>query len=313
MGNEVSSLPLRRNFKIKSFHSRLIPQNAAKREVAAKSEIAGAVYGHAMPIDSASMSKRYRIQFPPADSEKLGQDEVLFTVIEDGEARRLRFHDYDEIYKRPGLYEQLFYDRLRCNSPEKVADLLQRALNTVREPITELRVLDLGAGNGMMGEVLKRNGVARLVGADIIPEARDAAYRDRSTVYDDYYVADLTNLDSDNLEQLQEWRFDCLTCVAALGFGDIPPRAFFNAMKLVRTDGWLAFNIKETFLDHTEHTGFSRLVRELIFSKYLDIYHLELYRHRLSMEGTQLFYYALVGRMAASIPENFLEQHGIEN
>ena len=259
------------------------------------------------------MSKRYRIQFPPADSVELGQDEVFFTLVEDGEAKRLRFHDYDEIYKRPGLYEQLFYDRLRCHSPEKVADLLQRALNTVREPITELRVLDLGAGNGMMGEVLKRSGVARLVGADIIPEALEAAYRDRPNVYDDYVVADLMKLDSDTLAQLREWGFDCLTCVAALGFGDIPPRAFFNAMKLVRTDGWLAFNIKESFLDHTEHTGFSRLVRELIFSKYLDIYHLELYRHRLSMEGTQLFYYALVGRMTASIPENFLEQHGIED
>ena len=266
-----------------------------------------------MPLHYTGMTKRYRIQFPPADSEQLGQDEVFFTLIENGEAKRLRFHDYDEIYKRPGLYEQLFYDRLRCNSPEKVADLLQRALNTVREPITELRVLDLGAGNGMMGEVLKRNGVARLVGADIIPEARDAAYRDRPIAYDDYYVEDLTNLDADTVEQLREWRFDCLTCVAALGFGDIPPRAFFNAMKLVRADGWLAFNIKESFLDHAEHTGFSRLVRELIFSKYLDIYHLELYRHRLSMEGSQLFYYALVGRMTASIPEDFLEQHDIEN
>ena len=259
------------------------------------------------------MSKRYRIQFPPSNSEKLGQDEVFFSLIEDGEAKRLRFHDYSEIYKRPGLYEQLFYERLRCNSPAKLADLLQRALNTVREPVTELRVLDLGAGNGMMGEVLKREGVARLVGADLIPEARDAAYRDRSTVYDDYYVGDFANLDPAMLDELREWRFDCLTCVAALGFGDIPPRAFFNAVKLVRTDGWLAFNIKETFLDHTEQSGFSRLVRELIFSKYLDIYHLELYRHRLSMEGTQLFYYALVGRMTASIPEDFLELHGIED
>ena len=84
-------------------------------------------------------------------------------------------------------------------------------------------------------------------------------------------------------------------------------------MKLLRTDGWLAFNIKETFLDSAEHTSFSRLVRELIFSKYLDIYHLELYRHRVSMEGTQLFYYAFVGRMTASIPETFLKQHGIED
>ena len=65
---------------------------------------------------------------------------------------------------RPGLYEQIFYNRLRCNSPVKVADLLKRALNTVREPVNEVRVLDLGAGNGMLGEVLKRDGVARLVG-----------------------------------------------------------------------------------------------------------------------------------------------------
>ena len=112
------------------------------------------------------------------------------------------------------MYEQLFYDRLRCNSPEKVADLLQRALNTVREPISELRVLDLGAGNGMMGEVLKRSGVARLVGADIIPEARDAAYRDRSTVYDDYYVADLMNLEPDTLD----WN----SCIEELGLSGLP-------------------------------------------------------------------------------------------
>jgi SAM-dependent methyltransferase len=259
------------------------------------------------------MPQRYRLNFPPLSSRRLGQDEVFFSLVENGKNRRFRFHDYAEIYKRPGLYEQLFYDRLKCNSPVKVADLLKRALNTVREPVNELRVLDLGAGNGMMGEVLKQDGVARLVGADIIPEARDAAYRDRSEVYDDYYVADFRQLDTDMLEDLQEWSFDCLTCVAALGFGDIPPRAFFNAMKLLRTKGWLAFNIKETFLDSEEQTGFSRLVRELIFSKYLDIYHLELYRHRLSMEGTQLFYYALVGRMTASIPQNFLEQHGIED
>ncbi len=258
------------------------------------------------------MPQRYRIKFPPADSERLGQDEVFFSLIENGKGRRLRFHDYAEIYKRPGLYEQIFYDRLKCNSPGKVADLLKRALITACEPVNELRVLDLGAGNGMMGEVLKRDGVSRLVGADIIPEAREAAYRDRSQIYDDYYVADFEELDTDVLEDLREWSFDCLTCVAALGFGDIPPRAFFNAMKLLRTDGWLAFNIKETFLDAEEQTGFARLVRELVFSKYLDIYHLELYRHRLSMEGTQLFYYALVGRMTASIPEDFLEQHGIQ-
>jgi predicted TPR repeat methyltransferase len=241
----------------------------------------------------------------------LAQDEVEFKLVDNGASQMLRFHDYAEIYKRPGLYEELFYSRLRCNSPGRVMDLLGRALQTEREPLTELRVLDLGAGNGMMGDVLKRDGVARLVGVDIVPEARDAAYRDRPTVYDAYYVANLGNLDSHLRDELSEWNFDCLTCVAALGFGDIPPRAFFNAIRLIRPTGWLAFNIKRSFLDADEQTGFSRLVRALIFSKYLDIYHLELYRHRLSMEGTQLFYYALVGRLTAPLPDDFLEVHDI--
>jgi 2-polyprenyl-3-methyl-5-hydroxy-6-metoxy-1,4-benzoquinol methylase len=257
-------------------------------------------------------SQIYRIQFPPANSEELGQDEVSFKLIENGEPRQLRFHDYAAIYRRPGLYEELFYGRLRCNSPGKVMDLLQRALQTAREPVTQLRVLDMGAGNGMMGEVLKRDGVARLVGVDIVSEARDAAYRDRPTVYDAYYVADLANVDLRLRDELSEWSFDCLTCVAALGFGDIPPRAFFNAMRLIQTGGWLAFNIKHSFLDVSHQTGFSRLVRALIFSEYFDIHHLELYRHRLSMEGTQLFYYAVVGRLTTPIPDDFLESHGIE-
>lgn len=252
---------------------------------------------------------RYRVQFPPADAANLEQNEVSFRIIEqNGQEVQIRFHDYDQIYLRPGLYEQLFYHRLKCASPAKVGQLLELALGTDRENVTELRVLDLGAGNGMMGELLKnRHGVARLVGADIIPEARDAAYRDRPDVYDEYYVADFTDLKPEDQEQLAEWRFNCLTSVAALGFGDIPPLAFFNAMRLVTPTGWLAFNIKETFLSRTDQSGFSRFIRELIFSEYLDIYHLERYQHRLSMEGTPLYYFALVGRKTGQIPDDFLE------
>ena len=258
------------------------------------------------------MHKRYQIQFPPIAAHRLAQDEVYFNLVEDGKSSRLRFHDYNEIYSRPGLYEQLFYNRLKCNSPSRVTEMLRSSLATVREPMNELRVLDLGAGNGMMGEELKREGVARMVGVDIIPEARDAAVRDRPDVYDDYYVAGLTNLGEEDSESLAGWRFDCLTCVAALGFGDIPPKAFFTALKKISDDGWLAFNIKQSFLDPTDQSGFSRLIRELIFSKYLNIRHLELYRHRLSMEGTQLFYYGMVGRLTAAIPDDFLAQHDIE-
>jgi len=255
---------------------------------------------------SVSQSIRHRIQFPPIESHRLAQDEVYFHVVENQERYRLRFHDYAEIYKRPGLYEQLFYERLKCSSPQKVGEILQRTITAAGERLSELRVLDLGAGNGMMGEVLKQEGVSRLIGADIISEARDAADRDRPGVYDDYYVADFTDLSESHDESLSNWSINCLTSVAALGFGDIPPLAFLTALQFVQNDGWVAFNIKETFLDRSDKSGFSEFIRELIFSKSLELYHLEKYRHRLSMEGTPLFYYALVARKRAEILPEFM-------
>lgn len=258
------------------------------------------------------MPQHHRIQFPPHDANDLGQDEVKFHLLEGERRSEIRFHDYEQIYLRPGLYEQIFYDRLKCNSPKKVGEILKRTLDTSDGNFSELRVLDLGAGNGMMGEVVKGYGVARLIGADIIPEARDACYRDRPGVYDDYYVADFTRLRPEIAEEISEWSIDCLTSVAALGFGDIPPKALFRALQFVETGGWVAFNIKETFLKMSDTSGFSRFVRELIFSEYLNIHHLERYRHRLSMEGTPLYYFALVAQKTAAIPEDFLSQHNVE-
>jgi trans-aconitate methyltransferase len=254
----------------------------------------------------------HRIQFPRQGSHSLEQDEVSFRLIEPERSVTIRFHDYDQIYLRPGLYEQVFYERLKCTSPRKVTDILGQTLERIGDHVSELRVLDLGAGNGMMGEELKRHGVSRLVGADIIPEARDAAWRDRPHVYDDYYVADFTRLEERHKDELTDWSFNCLTSVAALGFGDIPPAAFFQALQLIREKGWVAFNIKETFLDNSDKSGFSRLIRELIFSEYLDIFHLEKYRHRLSMEGTPLYYFALVARKTADLPDDFLRQIEVE-
>ena len=63
------------------------------------------MWKHQIPVGYLTMPKRHRIQFPPSNSEKLGQDEISFILIEEGQEKSLRFHDYYEIYKRPGLYE----------------------------------------------------------------------------------------------------------------------------------------------------------------------------------------------------------------
>ncbi|HKT42370.1 MAG TPA: hypothetical protein VJQ86_08450, partial [Rhodanobacteraceae bacterium] len=109
------------------------------------------------------------------------------------------------------------------------------------------------------------------------------------------------------LADLKGWNFDAMTTVAALGFGDIPVEAFAAAYNLVKADGWVAFNIKETFLDSDDTSGFSRLVKRMVHDDYLKLHRLERYRHRLSIEGHMLYYYAVIGRKRRDIDDACLE------
>ena len=74
------------------------------------------------------MPKRHRIQFPKSGVDNLNQDEAYFYLQGSGGQRKIRFHDYDEIYQVQGLYEQIFYDRLKCTFPVKVVTILESAV-----------------------------------------------------------------------------------------------------------------------------------------------------------------------------------------
>lgn len=251
--------------------------------------------------------KRNRIQFPPVDGKNLAQDQAFFYLKNEDKSEKIRFHDYSKIYSVPGLYEQLFYDRLKCNSPRMVTDVLAHTIDVNKQHFSEMKVLDFGAGNGMMGEELKRIGVARLVGVDIVEEARAATDRDRPGLYDEYYIKDFTKLNEADKEEFGSWGLNALTSVAALGFGDIPPLAFIEALNLIEQEGWVAFNLQENFFYNSDSTGFSRLVRDLVFSEYLNINHIERYMHRLSIEGTPIYYFAVVCWKNSDVPLSFLE------
>jgi predicted TPR repeat methyltransferase len=230
------------------------------------------------------------------------QDKEWCEVTLDGERRRIRFHDYHEIYEIPGLYEQLFYEELECDSPRTLRNLLEGALERC-EPPEDLRALDLGAGNGMMGEQLKELGADEVVGVDLLEEAAAAAERDRPGVYDDYIVADFTDLDDETAGDLAARRFNCLTTVAALGFGDIPPAVFAQACELIEPRGWVVFNIKDDFLGDDDETGFSHLIRRSFEESALELEAQRRYRHRLSVDGRPLHYMGFVARKRGELPE----------
>jgi hypothetical protein len=242
----------------------------------------------------------------PEGVDNLDQDEEWCEVLTENDWRRIRFHDYHEIYRIPGLYESLFYERLGCCSPSRVVGLLEDVLGDFPDEPSDLRVLDVGAGNGMVGEELRRIGVEHAIAADLIPEARAAAERDRPGIYDDYVVGDLTALRPDQEARVRSLMPNCLTSVAALGYGDIPAEVFITACNMVTTPGWLAFNIKESFLDEkSDPSGLAVPLHRMQDEGIIKMQAYRRYPHRLSVSGERLYYVAMVARKIGPVPMDF--------
>jgi predicted TPR repeat methyltransferase len=185
-----------------------------------------------------------------------------------------------------------------------VISLFNDVLREDGERPTACSAIDLGAGNGMVGEQMRAIGVRRLVGVDIIPEAAEAADRDRPGLYDDYVVADLCNPTQSDRKRLEKHQPDLLVTVSALGFGDIPPQAFWTALSAIQTPGWIAFNIKASFLAGDDSSGFCRLIRALFDRGIMQLQASRRYSHRLNVQGERLYYVAMVAKKMSELPED---------
>ncbi|MCP4544525.1 MAG: methyltransferase [Chloroflexi bacterium] len=261
-----------------------------------------------MNTKKVPLSKDYSVKIPENHAETLSQDQEYCVIADETSNRdhKLRLHEYGKIFSIPGLYELLYHEKLKCRSPERVCALLADAVADSPFDIDDLCVLDLGAGNGMVGEQLEKIGTRAIYGLDIRPEAKEAAERDRPGVYKDYYVADLTQHGEPLYKELGKKQLNCMTVVSALGFDDIPPQAFAAGFNLLSTPALVAFNIKDGFLSNNDPTGFAFLILRMINAGVLSIHSRVHYQHRLSAQGSPLYYFAIVGEKTADIPQKWV-------
>lgn len=287
------------------------------------------------PNDVVRSNQPLVIQFPQRDEDEVAQDDEWCEVITGDVVTKVRFHDYAQTFSIPGLYNQLFggaNSETKCISPQIMAELLREHLHhlgkhessvTHGQNAAKLRVLDFGAGNGMVGQEVRLfvgshedrdlADSTLLVGFDILPEAKMAAERDRPGVYDAYIVADITNYikgPRDEPEGNLLVDFNVLVCAGALSFGDASATAFRAAISLVQNGGLVLFNLKSNLLVHessypdasqdkevvfeSSDTGFSELVQQAVDDGKMEIIARKVYRHRFSVTGKPLFYMAVV-------------------
>lgn len=268
-----------------------------------------------LPFRPTALKAAFAFEFPLLDT-LLAQDsehvDITFPPTDGSPAftERVRFHDYSAIYSHQGLYESLFHIRLRCHSPQELVALLTSCieLREAGQQADRFKILDIGAGNGLVGEELRlqlQGRIESLVGTDILPEARTAVLRDRPKVYDRYVVTDLIA----NHETLmpEQGDYDILVICAAFGpgWGDMPIEALWKVLQLLKNGGLLAVTVNEQWLDSrpTMNEGKESLWNSFIarltgddggYWTNLTVQERKKYRHRLNMRGEWIWYVAFV-------------------
>ncbi|MFC5065217.1 methyltransferase [Actinomycetospora atypica] len=238
------------------------------------------------------MAAAFTVELDPTPGRRQGEEQFL--LHRDGATERLVLHDYAAVYSVPGLYEEVVQNQLQCASPATVAEAAVEAATSLGLGPAQLRVFDLGAGNGVVGEELRARGATVVVGADGIPEARDAAHRDRPGLYDHYLVGE--RLDGAEVTRLvTEERLNALVAAGAVGEGHVPVDALDELWSTFPSGSVLALTLKDGNLDDHDVSDVEAMVAAR--SDTTTVVHRR-FRHRLSMAGDELHYVVLAATKA---------------
>ena len=206
----------------------------------------------------------------------------------------IRLHDYERLYRVPGLYEHIVQGLLGCRSPQVAAGAFASALTGLAVCPARIVLLDLGAGTGLVGELASSIGVSSVIGLDALDAARAACSRDRPGVYRDYLVGDLAAAPYQLLARLRGHRPNALISAGALGGTHVPPAALVNALGLLPAGAPVVFTIDEQWMRTDGPGGFRAPVKRLVDSGCLRLLDRSRFQHRLSTTGNPIIYELLV-------------------
>jgi SAM-dependent methyltransferase len=206
----------------------------------------------------------------------------------------VHLHEYTRIYAVPGLYEHVVQKRLQCRSPQVAAAGFLRAVARLGLEPGSMTVLDVGAGTGAVGELLRRGGVAQVVGVDSLPAARVASLRDRPSVYADYVVGDFSR-DGALRETLRPYALGGLVSAGAFGGTHATPQALKNALAVLPPGAPVAFTIDERWMDESDPDGFGATVEQLVAGGELAVLERTRFQHRVTTTGEPIYYQLVTG------------------
>ena len=211
------------------------------------------------------------------------------------EHETVHLHDYRRIYAVPGLYEHIVQERLRCCSPQVAVEGFLRAITQLAIAPSSMTVLDIGSGTGLVGELTRGSGVARVIGVDSLSEGRVACLRDRPGIYTDYLIGDLGSRSGTLSARLRGYAPDGLISAGAFGGTHAPPAALINALSALPVGAPVAITIHEQWMDNSDPAGFGATIERLTERGDLTLIERQRFQHRITTTGEPIFYDLIVG------------------
>jgi SAM-dependent methyltransferase len=226
----------------------------------------------------------------------LGPPETDGEYIVLNQHETMHLHEYSRIYAVPGLYEYVVQERLRCRSPQVA---VEGFLRVVADPApSALAVLDFGAGTGLVGELMRRAGIAKVVGVDSLPAARMACTRDRPGIYTDYLVGDFSH-DGALRAALRSYSLGGLISAGAFGGTHAMPEALNSALSVLPPGAPVSVTIDERWMDESDPNGFGATIGRLAAGGDLVVMERSRFQHRVTTTGEPIFYQLVVARTGA--------------
>ena len=224
------------------------------------------------------------------------QDDGEYIALRDAGADEeiVHLHDYERLYRVPGLYEHVVQELLGCRSPQVAADALADALTALGRAPSEVVLLDLGAGTGIVGELARGIGISSIIGLDTLDAARAACLRDRPGVYREYLVGDLATPPAELLTMLERDRPNALISAGALGGTHASSAALVNALGLLATGAPVVLTIDEQWTRTGAPGGFRPSLASLLDSGRVRLLRRSRFRHRVSTGGNPIQYELIV-------------------
>ena len=136
-------------------------------------------------------------------------------------------------------YEQDMIGDTEYSSPHKTAETLQRYVPK------SARILDAGAGTGMVGQVLYQQGYRNLVAIDISPEMLNKACQ--KNVY--------TDLSQQVLGEHLDFSpnsFDAIISVGVFTCNHAPSNAFDELIRITKPEGYIIFTMRPDFYESSQ-------------------------------------------------------------